>query len=65
MTRLGFLLGEGTPASPSTPMEDRRDKKVCERKDVGKDGQKEGGRVTEKVSCQKYENEADVFSLQK
>nr|XP_046179081.1 protein TANC1-like isoform X2 [Oncorhynchus gorbuscha] len=27
MTRLGFLLGEGTPASPSTPMEDRRDKK--------------------------------------
>ncbi|XP_036808191.1 protein TANC1 isoform X3 [Oncorhynchus mykiss] len=27
MTRLGFLLGEGTPASPSTPMEDRREKK--------------------------------------
>uniref|UniRef100_A0A674DHJ1 Tetratricopeptide repeat, ankyrin repeat and coiled-coil containing 1a n=1 Tax=Salmo trutta TaxID=8032 RepID=A0A674DHJ1_SALTR len=28
MTRLGFLLGEGTPASPSTPMEDWREKKA-------------------------------------
>uniref|UniRef100_A0AAY5KX57 Tetratricopeptide repeat, ankyrin repeat and coiled-coil containing 1a n=1 Tax=Esox lucius TaxID=8010 RepID=A0AAY5KX57_ESOLU len=27
MTRLGFLLGEGTPALPSAPMEDRKEKK--------------------------------------
>ncbi|KAL1021879.1 hypothetical protein UPYG_G00019230, partial [Umbra pygmaea] len=27
MTRLGFLLGEGTPASPSSPMEERTERK--------------------------------------